>query len=295
MSNYTVVRGDTLSGIASRHGTTVADLLQYNPSITNPNLIYAGQSIALGQSAQKAGTAPKNAAAQSGPYTYQKLSDEDIRRQAEAIVGASYNTKAQSTKNQYADAITALERQRQSLDFDMEMGRRELARAYEQNVRDASNQALSRGLARSSIAMNMQQSAQERHDGGLTDLLLQYNTRSANIAEDIATAQKRRAEALATLDMNRAIEVQQHINALRGEQQKLALEIQKLNNSYALEQDKLALQQAKAAGSASGGGSGRGSTSSAGKTAGVPTKTQVNTAKKQAQQRSDRIRALGQR
>lgn len=44
---YTVKRGDTLSAIASRNGTTVAAIMKKNPSIKNANLIYAGQVIKL--------------------------------------------------------------------------------------------------------------------------------------------------------------------------------------------------------------------------------------------------------
>lgn len=41
---YTVKKGDTLSGIAKKYGSTVNQLVQWN-SIKNPNLIYAGQSL----------------------------------------------------------------------------------------------------------------------------------------------------------------------------------------------------------------------------------------------------------
>ena len=41
---YTVQRGDTLSGIASKYGTTCQKLQAMN-GISNPNLIYAGQRI----------------------------------------------------------------------------------------------------------------------------------------------------------------------------------------------------------------------------------------------------------
>ena len=41
---YTIKPGDTLSGIALRFGTTVADLQRLN-GISNPNLIYAGTTI----------------------------------------------------------------------------------------------------------------------------------------------------------------------------------------------------------------------------------------------------------
>lgn len=44
-TTYTVKKGDTLSAIAKRYGTTVDALLQANPSITNPNLIKVGQVI----------------------------------------------------------------------------------------------------------------------------------------------------------------------------------------------------------------------------------------------------------
>ncbi len=43
---YTVVAGDTLSGIASRYGTTYQKLAAYN-NISNPNLIHVGQQIKI--------------------------------------------------------------------------------------------------------------------------------------------------------------------------------------------------------------------------------------------------------
>lgn len=44
---YIVLGGDTLSGIAHAYGTNVPALLQANPSITNPDLIYPGELIIL--------------------------------------------------------------------------------------------------------------------------------------------------------------------------------------------------------------------------------------------------------
>ena len=45
-SYYTVKSGDTLSEIAAKYNTTVANLIKLN-NINNPNLIYAGQKIRL--------------------------------------------------------------------------------------------------------------------------------------------------------------------------------------------------------------------------------------------------------
>lgn len=44
---YYVKKGDTLRKIAARFGTTVEAILQLNPKITNPNVIYVGQAITL--------------------------------------------------------------------------------------------------------------------------------------------------------------------------------------------------------------------------------------------------------
>lgn len=44
--NYTIKRGDTLSSIANRYGTTVQEIVNIN-NIQNPNLIYPGQVIRI--------------------------------------------------------------------------------------------------------------------------------------------------------------------------------------------------------------------------------------------------------
>jgi murein DD-endopeptidase MepM/ murein hydrolase activator NlpD len=44
---HTVVRGDTLSGIAAKNGLTLAQVIALNPQIENPNLIYPGQTVYL--------------------------------------------------------------------------------------------------------------------------------------------------------------------------------------------------------------------------------------------------------
>jgi hypothetical protein len=39
--------GQTLSGIAWYYGTTIQAVMYANPSITNPNLIYAGSTLCI--------------------------------------------------------------------------------------------------------------------------------------------------------------------------------------------------------------------------------------------------------
>jgi LysM repeat protein len=44
---YYAVKGDTLRKIAAKFGTTVDAILKLNPQITNPNVIYVGQTITV--------------------------------------------------------------------------------------------------------------------------------------------------------------------------------------------------------------------------------------------------------
>lgn len=45
-TEYTVVNGDTLSGIASKFGTTYQKIAEYN-GLENPNLIFSGQILKI--------------------------------------------------------------------------------------------------------------------------------------------------------------------------------------------------------------------------------------------------------
>jgi len=59
MATITIQKGQTLSGIAKQQGTTVDALLKANPSIKNPNLIYAGSSLNLPGTPASPVVAPK--------------------------------------------------------------------------------------------------------------------------------------------------------------------------------------------------------------------------------------------
>jgi LysM repeat protein len=66
--SYEIQRGDTLSALARRFGTSVGALMQANPQITNANLIYAGQSLNLPGAGDSFQPAPAPGAS-GGQYT----------------------------------------------------------------------------------------------------------------------------------------------------------------------------------------------------------------------------------
>lgn len=85
----TVVAGDSLREIANRCNTTIAALLAANPDITNPNLIYTGQVIAIpGEGDPAPGETALTIQPTSGPPgTTLDVSGEDYPPLTEVIVG----------------------------------------------------------------------------------------------------------------------------------------------------------------------------------------------------------------
>lgn len=75
MATYTVKSGDTLSGIASRNGMTLAQIRALNPQISNPNAIRVGQVI--------------NISGASGQATGSTISWDDINNLGNNMYGGS--------------------------------------------------------------------------------------------------------------------------------------------------------------------------------------------------------------
>lgn len=104
MASYTIKSGDTLSQIAKNNNTTVAAIQAANPSISNPNKIYAGQSINIpGQSAAPAAkptgtlTSAASDLAQNKPpdysqYKYDASSDTAYQQALGALQAVQKNT-----------------------------------------------------------------------------------------------------------------------------------------------------------------------------------------------------------
>ena len=105
MNSYTIQYGDTLSGIASKTGKSVQELMRLNPSITDPNKIYAGRSLSLGNSTPTPAPSPtptsnnsKQTIAQVAKVTVPTYTEDPTTTQ----IGKSYKSQATDTVNEEA-------------------------------------------------------------------------------------------------------------------------------------------------------------------------------------------------
>ncbi len=88
-SPYTVQAGDTLTGIAAKCGVDYSALLSANPSFTNPDQIFPGQTIAI-----PAATTATPGVPVTGSQTYTVVSGDWL-----STIAQRFNTTVQSIVN----------------------------------------------------------------------------------------------------------------------------------------------------------------------------------------------------
>ena len=110
MATYTIKYGDTLGGIASQTGKSIQELMRLNPSITDPDKIYAGRTLNVGDNAP----APAPTPASSSKQTIAQVAKVSVPNYVEdpttSKIGKSL--KQQATEKVNEEAIRAATRAR---------------------------------------------------------------------------------------------------------------------------------------------------------------------------------------
>jgi hypothetical protein len=139
MSTYTIQKGDTLSGIASKYGTDVSTLMSLNPYITNANLIYAGKTLNLPGTQNNTTTAtaqPAQTATPAPTQTTQQLAEEYAKQQT-----ANTGNDTQALLAQYEKIAEqqkqALQKQQELTNSQINYQKNDVLEAYNNNARQA--------------------------------------------------------------------------------------------------------------------------------------------------------------
>lgn len=136
-TSYKVKKGDTLSGIASRYGTTVSALAKAN-NIKNPNLIYAGNTLTIpgsSGSTKKTTATPKTTAATAPKAPSAPKATQTATQQKVAQLESSKPTYAQSDALKQAASALAQKEQAKPGEYQS---------SYAQQIQDLLNKVTNR-------------------------------------------------------------------------------------------------------------------------------------------------------
>ena len=113
MNSYTIQYGDTLSGIASKTGKSIQELMRLNPSITDPNKIQAGRTLNVGDNAPAPAPTPAPAAT-SQKQTIAQVAKVSVPTYVEdsTTTKIGNNLRDQATEKVNEEAIRAATRAR---------------------------------------------------------------------------------------------------------------------------------------------------------------------------------------
>ena len=103
--------------------------------------------------------------------------------------------------------------------------------SYSTALKDVGNSLLKRGLARSSVAANLESGIMEGQAAALASAAADLNGRLAGLEKEITDLNSEREKALSELDIARAASVTERINNLKAERDEKMKEAVKYNNT----------------------------------------------------------------
>ncbi len=186
------------------------------------------------KTAAQSPTVPQNAPL--GYLTYTPLTDEELRRMAEERVSPTYSANVEAAKQAAERSKQALEQQKEQIERLYGTRRGELQELYDIERQRASDEALKRGLARSSYAADRQAQVGELEAKALQQLQSDLALDIKQIDQQIVTLEQQLADSLKRLDIDRATEIRSAIDQLKQEQENKLLQIQQYNNQLAAQE-----------------------------------------------------------
>lgn len=178
-------------------------------------------------------------------WEYTPESDDELRARAESSL-AEYRSKG---VNSVEDEIRALadqyesERKTNARSYEDYIGA--LAGTYDDAVEAANNDALRRGLARSSIAASTTAALRGEQAAARAEAERAYLSRDAEIENELTGLEAKRQKALSDFDIAYTAKLTEQIGKLREEREQLKAEALKYNNSLAEKENAEQLKRAQ--------------------------------------------------
>lgn len=232
MATYKIKKGDTLSGIAKKYGTSVGALMSANKSIKNANLIYAGRTLNIpGSSSSRSsssGSSSNNSGGGSSNQTTQQLADAYAKSQT-----AGTSNETQNLLDQYEKIAKvrqdALAGQQELAVSKINSQKDDVLETYNNNARQA---YINKMLGQKNVQQQLSQSG--LNTTGVVNSA--YSNLENSYGNNLATLQTSRDKSINDInkqvnDTNTQYEIQK--NQLLADIDNSRLELQKYGNELA--------------------------------------------------------------
>ncbi|HHW89408.1 MAG TPA: hypothetical protein GX745_00685 [Clostridiales bacterium] len=177
---------------------------------------------------------------------YKALSDSEIQELAKHSLADYYNLTSRAIDQDTQSQKKDLDDYKKQLYDALTQKEQNIEQSFDQAKKDVSSQALKRGLARSSIALAMEQEIDAQKARELAQSRNAYIEQAARIDYEIADLETKKQAAMNDLDISYAAKLAIQINDLKNERAEKIKEVQKYNNELAKYQAEYNIDRQKA-------------------------------------------------
>ncbi|NLZ25421.1 MAG: hypothetical protein GX891_03070 [Clostridiales bacterium] len=174
---------------------------------------------------------------------YQPKSDEELRAQAEAELKSSLEENKQKIIADILSRQESLDESANKLKGEKEEGLKQIEELYDNLKKKAQNEALKRGLARSSIIMGQISDYDEKGMKNMAEIEAKYIEAINGINKEISKLEADKEIALGNLDLKYASDLAKRIAELEKEREQTILQYEKYNSEIAEKERKYLLSR----------------------------------------------------
>ncbi len=177
---------------------------------------------------------------------FEKANDEEVKKEAENSLHDYKTTSKNQIENEYLEKGEAIDKTLTSLSGSKEGAKSEIEKAYKTAKDNASNDAIKRGLARSSIIVNKLAQYDESYLNEFTKIEKNYADTVSKLDAEKNLLEVQRQSALDNFDISYAVKLSEKIEGINEKldaKEKEVIEynnkIQQLEKEFELEQQEL--------------------------------------------------------
>ncbi len=176
---------------------------------------------------------------------YTPATDKELSDRAQAEIDYARTEEKNDLMSKYDDAVKSLTEQSDKAGETMRESYKKLSDVYTDLKKQAENDALKRGIARSSIATSRQSDLDTARSQSEKEVKEVYDAEITAINGEIAALQNEQETAFEELDLKYAAELEDRIAELKEERDKTVEKYNKYNNSVAEKDREYAIQREK--------------------------------------------------